>query len=205
MARSSKKGTTMNARSTIAMAASLLVLTGLPTTAQDETPAASGPVGIRIEVPVAGVAVSFPADWIVDIEMREREDWGLSERFDDAAPLFFWNVLYASSDGRPWCDLIWYPQHPMTLAEHAAEYEALMTPTSADVERSIEVVPVSLPAGEAFRFVIVNEPTDDYDTTYLLGSDGGRYFLQCMSDQRVEDDWLSVAASIAWLTAPESQ
>ncbi len=205
-----RRGTTMHTRSAIATAASLLVVVSLvaitrPVTAQDETPTASKPIETRTEVPEAGVAVSFPADWSVDIEMRQREDWGLSERYDDAAPLTFWKVLYASADGRPWCDVAWYPQHPMTLAVHAAEYEALMTPTSADVERSIEVTPVSLPAGSAFRFVIYNEPTDDYGTSYLLGSDGGRYFLPCMSDQSADDDWLSVAASIEWLAAPEPQ
>ena len=105
--------------------------------------------------------------------MREREDWGFVES-DEDKPLVFWNVVYASAAGWPWCDLTWYPQHPMSLEEHALLYEELMTPTSADVERPIEMTPVSLPAGEAYRFVIYNEPTDDHTTTYLLEGDGGR-------------------------------
>ena len=156
-----------------------------------------------MEVPAAGVAVAFPADWAVDVEMREGQDWGLAERYADAAPLRFWSVLYGSPGGRPWCDLTWYPEHPMTLAEHAVEYELLMTPTLSDVERTIEVTPVELPAGEAFRFVIYNEPTGDYGTVYLLESEAGRYFLQCVSDERAADDWRSIASSLEWIALPE--
>ncbi len=186
-----------------ALAASLWVAMALPAVAQDETPAAESPGDISAQVPEAGVAMSFPRDWNVDIEMRQREDWGLSERYEGAAPLTYWNVLYASADGRPWCDVTWYPTHPMTLAEHAAEFEARMTPTLDDIVRSIEVTAVLLPAGEAYRFVIYNEPTHDYETMYLLESEMGRYFLQCLSDERAPDDWLSVASSIEWLVAPE--
>ncbi len=177
----------------------LIVGANVPAVAQDEAEVELQ----RVEVLEAGVAMSFPAGWNVDIEMREREDWGLSERYEDAAPLAFWRVLYASADGRPWCDLTWYPHHPMTLTEHAAEYQALMTPSLSDVERSIEMTPATLPAGEAVRFVIHNGPIDDYTTVYLLDPEVGRYFLECVSHERVEDDWLSIAETLGWLAAPE--
>lgn len=153
----------------------------------------------RVEVAEAGVALALPAAWDVDIEMREREDWGLSDRFEDAAPLPFWNVLYASDGGRPWCDLAWYPLHPMTLEEHAIEYELLMTPTLADVARAIEVESLVLPAGAAYRLVVYNEPTDDWTTTYLLADGVSRYLLRCVGDERHAADWLPLAESITWL------
>ncbi len=187
----------------LAAASSLWVALASPAAAQDETPQTSEPMQVAVEVPEAAIRVSFPVDWNVDIEMREREDWGLSDRYEGAAPLTFWNVLYASADGRPWCDVTWYPEHPMTLAEHAVEFEHLMTPTLSEVERTIDVAPTELPAGEAFRFVIYNEPTDDFGTVYLLESEVGRYFLQCVSDERAADDWLSIASSIEWLAVPE--
>lgn len=189
---------------TLAVAAGVAVVASLPAAAEEGSPPGEPAAeAVRVEVPEAAVALSLPADWAVDIEMRQREDWGLSERYVDAAPLRFWNVLYASPGGRPWCDVTWYPEHPMTLAEHAVEYELLMTPTLSDVERTIEVMPTELPAGEAFRFVIYNGPTDDYGTVYLLEAEAGRYFVQCLSDERAADDWLSIAATLEWLAEPE--
>jgi hypothetical protein len=156
----------------------------------------------RVEVPEAGIAMAFPPDWNVDVEMREREDFWLSERFPEAAPVLFWNVLYASPGGRPWCDVTWYPAHPTSLAEHAIDWEALMTP-DGDVERSIEVQPIEVGAGSGYRFVVWNEPTDDYRTVYLLESGTAHYLVECVSDTRREDDWLTVAESIElWEAAP---
>jgi hypothetical protein len=189
---------------TLAVVAGVAIVASLPAAAEEGSPSGEpAAAAARTEVPEAAVALAFPADWAVDIEMRPGEDWGLSERYDDAAPLRFWNVLYASPGGRPWCDVTWYPEHPMTLAEQAIEYELLMTPTLSEVERTIEVTPTQLPAGEAFRFVIYNGPTDDFGTVYLLESEVGRYFLQCVSDERADDDWLSIASSIEWLAVPE--
>lgn len=172
----------------------LVMAASMPLAAQQDEVASQ-----RLEIPEAGMAIDFPADWSIDVEMLEREDWGLSERFEDAAPLVFWSVLYASLSGWPWCDVSWYPEHPMSLAEHATEYELLMTPTSSEVERPIEVTPVTLPAAEAYRFVIYNEASDDYTTTYLLESDAAHYFLQCVDSERAADDWLVLAESIELL------
>lgn len=172
--------------------------------AQDEQ-IGEGIVGYQhVEVPEAGFSIDLPAGWSVDIEMREREDWGLVEA-DDDDPLVFWKVLYASAGGRPWCDVTWYPLHPMLLEEHALLYEELMTPTQADVERSIDVAPVDLPGGEAYRFVIYNEPTGSWITTYLLEADAGRYFLQCTADERAADDWLDFAESFESLATVSTQ
>jgi hypothetical protein len=153
----------------------------------------------RVEVGEAGVAAAFPSTWDARVEMRERGDWGLYDEGFAQEPVVFWNVIYASAGGRPWCDLVWYPSHPLPMAAHVERYEALMRPTGVGVERSIEVEPLSLPAGTAYRFVIYNGPTDDYTTTYLLGGDDQRYLLQCVDDERAADDWLAVAESLELL------
>jgi hypothetical protein len=190
----------MRGRVAVAVAAGMLIVSAIPAMAQEQAEVEPQ----RVEVPEAGMAISFPADWGVDIEMREREDWGLIED-DDEAPLVFWNVVYASAGGRPWCDVTWYPTHPISLEEHALLYEALMTPSHSDVERSIEVVPMTLPAGEAYRFVVYNEPTDDWTTTYLLDTDAGRYLLQCAGDERAEDDWVNFAEGLEPLSITAKQ
>jgi len=183
---------------TTVLAAGLVVGVGMPGTAQEDD-AADG--FQRVEVAEAGVAVAVPAGWAADVEMREREDWGLYDEGLAQEPVAYWNVIYASDGGGAWCDLVWYPAHPLSLTEHADRYVALMTPTHADVERSIEVAPVSLAAGEAYRFVVFNEPTDDYTTTYLLGAADTRYLLQCVDDERHPDDWLPLARSLEVLGA----
>ena len=89
----------MRTRTIVVAAATLMLMSG-SVLADDE--AAGAPE--RVEIPEAGVGVSLPADWSVDIEMREREDWGLVVE-DEDEPLAFWNVFYACSGARPWCDL----------------------------------------------------------------------------------------------------
>lgn len=157
----------------------------------------------RIEVRDAGVAVSVPAGWNADIEMRNREDWGLYDEGFADEPVPYWSVIYASDGGRPWCDLTWYPSHPLTLDTHAERYEALMTPSHSDLERPIEVTGVDLPAGEAHRFDTYNEPSDDFTTVYLLAAGDAHYQLRCVSDGRVEDGWLPVAESLELTEATE--
>jgi hypothetical protein len=181
-------------------AAAAVLTTGLlagsviPVLAEDDV-TDEGTGAQRIEVPEAGLAVSLPAGWNADIEMRENEDWGLYDEGFADEPVPFWNVIYASDGGRPWCDLTWYPSHPLTLDAHAQRYEALMTP-STEVERSIEVSPVALPAGEAYRFAIYNEPSATHTTVYLLAAGDAHYLLQCVDDEWAEDDWLAYAESL---------
>ena len=80
-----------------------------------------------------------------------------------------------------------------------------MAPTHADIERPIELSAVTLPSGDAQRLVVYNEPTDDWTTTYLLDLAEGRYLLQCASDERASDDWLSLAESLEALAVTTPQ
>lgn len=194
----------MRSRTMAVLTAALTAALTIPALALDE--GVSG--ALRTDVPEAGVALSLPAGWGVDIEMRERQDWGLFDEglAEDAVP--FWSVIYASDGGRPWCDLTWYPQHPLPLAEHALRYEALLTP-STGVERPIEIAAVELPSGPALRFVVSNEPTDDFTIVYLVGAgeDAGtaRYLLRCVDDERAVDDWLHVAESLELFEPPSDE
>ena len=157
----------------------------------------------RLDVPEAGVAISLPAAWKAYVEMQEKEDWGLSDEGFADAPVPFWKVIYASDDGRPWCDLTWYPQHPLPIDAHVERHEALMTPSHSDVERPIEVTTVELPAGEAYRFDVYNEPTGSYSTVYLLGSGDARYLLECVGDEPTADGWLAVGESLELIGGTE--
>lgn len=172
----------------ISMSLLLLVVGGSLATAEEDSEAQ------RVEVPEAGLAMAFPGDWSVSIEMRPSEDFGLTDD-PDAPPVAFWKVLYASAGGRPWCDVTWYPEHPLPLAEHALLLERLMTP-STGVERTIETSLVEVPAGESYRLDIHNAPTESFSSTYLLGPGSSRYILECMADAPDEDDWLSVAQTV---------
>ena len=149
-----------------------------------------------LDVPEAGVAISLPAAWDAYVEMREKEDWGLYDEGFADEPVPFWNVIYASDGSGTWCDLTWYPEHPLALDAHAQRYEALMTPTHSDVERPIEVTSVELPAGQAYRFDIFNEPSVAYTTVYLLARGDAHYLLQCVADEPADGGWLAVAESL---------
>ena len=175
---------------TAGLLAGLVMTFGSLAAAEDET------APQRMEIAEARVSIVLPSAWTGYVEMRERQDFGLYDEGHADAPVPFWNVIYASGDTEAWCDLVWYPEHPLSLDDHAARYAALMTPTHSDVERRIDVAPVTLPAGEAVRFVIYNEPTDDQTTTYLVGVADARYLLQCVDTERAADDWLSVASSL---------
>lgn len=163
--------------------------------AAEDATAETEPAGQLAEIPEAGLVMSFPSEWAVDIEMREREDFWLSELYPEAAPVVFWDVVYASLSGSPWCDITWYPDHPMSLAEYAEAYESLMTPDRTET-RTIEVTPVEIAPGDAYRFDIYNQPSESYATVYLFQSGSSQYLLQCVGDTRDERDWLQFADAI---------
>ena len=188
----------------VVMAVSLSIGSASLAAAQ-EAASEGDPERQRLEAPEAGVAVALPAAWGAYLEMREKEDWGLFDEGFADEPVPFWLVIYASDGDRSWCDLTWYPRHPLTLDGHAQRYEALMTPSHSDVERPIEVTPVELPVGAAYRFDIYNEPSATYTTVYLLANGDAHYRLQCVGDQPAEDGWLPLAASLELLEEGTAQ
>jgi hypothetical protein len=183
-------------RAGVVMAVAGLLLGSTSMAVAQDAASDDGTESQLLGVPDAGVEISLPAAWNTDIEMRQKEDWGLYDEGIADEPVPFWKVIYASDGSGTWCDLTWYPSYPLALDAHAARYEALMTPTHGDVERPIEVTTVELPAGEAYRFDIYNEPSAAYTTVYLLASGDAHYQLQCVGDEPAEDGWLPVAESL---------
>ena len=168
--------------------------------AQDEPMGADLAYYEQVEVPEAGIALAFPPDWNVDIEMDQRQDFELTDEINEGEPVYFWNVLYASAGGRPWCDLVWWPDHPLSLDAQSLVYELRMLPDpDSGVERIVETTPVDLGTGEAYRFDIYFEPTGDYTIAQLFESGSDRYLLSCVGDTLEEVDELEVTQTIDFL------
>ncbi len=146
----------------------------------------------RVEVADAGIAVAFPADWDVEIEMDYAE-------MEEGEPeTGYWNVLYARGPEDAWCDLTWYLAalgDLSGLADHMAEnFKA-----SRGEGSTVQVTPVELAVGESYR-VDVQDPADsDYLSSFTFDSDGGRYNLNCMASVHDARDWMDIAATLEWL------
>jgi hypothetical protein len=170
---------------------------GAAVLAQDEPMGADLAYYEQVEVPEAGITLAFPPDWNVDIEMDQRQDFELTDEINEGEPVYFWNVLYASAGGRPWCDLVWWPDHPLPLDGQSLVYEWRMSPDpDSGVERTVETTPIELGTGEAYRFDIYNEPTGDYTTAHMFESGSDRYLLSCVGDTFEAVDALEVSQTI---------
>ena len=169
---------------------SLLALSFGTATAQDPE-ASPGPEPQRVEVPEAGIALSFPADWSVVVQMV-RDEAELPAELNASESVDLWLVLQAGLADGGGCELAMYGEHPMALDAHAEwiklNYEA------PDTTASATTTPVELPIGEAVRFDITE--TEGAWTAYLFEAQGTRYQLRCGDGVRHEDDWLTVAGTI---------
>ena len=56
----------------------------------------------RVEVPEVGLAMAFPSEWLIEIEM----DYAEIEEGDPETG--YWTAIYAHDDGVTWCDLTMY-------------------------------------------------------------------------------------------------
>lgn len=173
---------------------------GAAVQAQDERMGADLAYYEQVEVPEAGISLAFPPDWNVDIEMDQRQDFELTDEINEGEPVYFWNVLYASGGGRPWCDLVWWPDHPLSLDAQSLVYEWRTLPDpDSGVERTLETTPVDLGTGEAYRFDVYNEPTGEYTAAQLFESGSDRYLLSCVGDTFEEVDALEVSQTIGFI------
>ncbi len=152
----------------------------------------------RVEVPEAGVAISFPIGWDVEVELE----------YDENVPgdplTGFWRVLYAYSADEGWCELT-RNLHPVGelagLAAIVADnlVESYGGPTTARTSA------VELEAGSAWMVDVRGAESAGFVAAYLIDSPPGhldepsRFSLLCQSDLRVAGDWLDVADSLGWL------
>jgi hypothetical protein len=152
----------------------------------------------RIDVPEAGVAISFPADWDVEVELE----------YDENVPgdpeTGYWRVLYAYSGDEGWCELT-RNLHPVGeldgLATVVADnlVEAYGGPTTSQTSA------VELAAGDAWLVDVRGPESAGFVAAYLVDAppdhldQPSRFTLLCQSDVRVPGDWLDVADSLEWL------
>ncbi len=145
--------------------------------------------GQRIEVPAAGIAVTYPPDWDVSVEMR----------YDHTRPgdpyTGQWWVTYGSS-GDDSCSVHWYLYPGPSMMEMAAGSVGVLTDLLGGEPEEVE-----LPIGVATRLVHPSVTGDDYTTTYEVDRDGMRWDLTCYSEELVADDWLGIAETLEWLPA----
>ncbi len=167
--------------------------------------ASAGPVSIelvgelqRVEVPEAGIAVSFPADWDVEVKM-EPQEVALPPGYEDAPPATEWSVVYAPMpEAAGWCSLVMFTDMPMPFEEWA---DGLIPSSDAKAEgRPVSVDTVQLPIGEAIRIhdeYVENEYI--FSTLYLFETGGSYYWLGCAQGTPAEDYWLSIAETLETL------
>lgn len=153
----------------------------------------------RIEVPEAGVALSFPPDWNVTVEMA----YGQYRPGDPYSG--YWDVLSGSDDEADHrCNLDWemYPGPSMLeltglgeeLDELGAELDAGTSLLSlADVSE------VEIPAGTAVRMVMDSPVSDDQMVTYSIDPDGTRLSLTCFGERLPADEWLGIFETLELL------
>ena len=169
----------------------LVASAGMAVTAQDETPDAQ-----RVELPDAGIAITFPAGW--DVEARsEPGEYQLPLEFADQSTLEiatvpYWKVLWASDpgSGMNFCSVDMYEEMPMSPARHAEQTVRRLS----EVDPESVATPVRLSAGDAVR--VDTEWGGAVRANYYLDVDGQRFSLHCTAGTRPQDDWLSIAETI---------
>jgi hypothetical protein len=153
----------------------------------------------RVEVPDAGIAVAFPPDWDVDVEMRYVESEDGNEK------LAYWDVLSAITEDGTTCTIKHYPHSTVSPADLAQSSVTYLTGIGPDV--IAEAVPVWLAVGEAHRVYAqipdsyLESPKHGFSSQYLIDRrfDDGLLELHCISPERDARDWMGIAETLEWL------
>jgi hypothetical protein len=154
----------------------------------------------RFEVPEAGIAVSFPPDWRVDIEL-ERGELALDD--PEAPGIEYWMVLYGEGPDGAWCDIARYLYQPAPLADQAEDLAATFREERGE-DAQVSVTPVELAVGDAVR-VQVDDPSEDDATSMLLfDSSSDRYYLSCRTGSLEDDAPATIARTLAWTSADQT-
>ena len=149
---------------------------------------------VRIEIPEAGVALSFPRDLDVQVPM-EREEMSLPPELAASGPAYAWTVAAALDEEGYGCMLGMYEAPPLALDEHV-EWVKQGFAEEVGSETAVESLQVRLPTADATRIDIDASAAGYFGTGYLFELDDIRYQLRCAAPARTEDDWLAVAESI---------
>ncbi len=147
----------------------------------------------RVGLPEAGIALSLPAGWAVVPQKEALSTW-FPPPYDDLGEVTLWRLLQSSDDADAWCNVYAYEQMPMSLGEHAAWFE-LMVSSNADYPATVSTEPVSLASGDAVRLVETYE-AGEVHVIHLFDVDGTRTYLVCGAATLPPDAWMSVAQTI---------
>jgi hypothetical protein len=172
-----------------------------PTQSEQPTQSAgpTGAVGVtqRVEVPEAGIAMSFPADWTIRIPMSGRVS-DVPANPDATEPACETTLIWALGDDGRWCDVDMYEGTGLTLEEHAAWLQAKLQAVFK-VDRFLATTSVELPFGTAIRIDMDDAVRDRTWRMYLFERGAEHYLLSCADQLHSEDDWMSVAETIELL------
>ncbi len=149
----------------------------------------------RIELPDAGVAVSFPSDFWTDLEPVPYQ-MGLPPDATETTPVT--TLVVAWEDDGVDCGFEAFESNPLTLEEHAAWIEQFGR-EQPDFEGTVDHASVPLPIGDAVRVDGDHQGHGVWTTIYLVDHGETRYQLYCRDDQRAADDYLSIAETIELL------
>ena len=145
----------------------------------------------RVEVPEAGIAVSYPPDWDVSVEM----EYGQTQPGDPYTGR--WYVVRGSHEDDS-CSVYWDLYPGASTAElGASDYGEWVTALGGEFGEA------ELPIGTATYLVHPSMIGDDYATSYEIDADGMRWELVCYSEERAADDWLDIAETLEWLPAED--
>ena len=173
-------------RLTIALLATFLLSIGAgPAVAQSPAPSLDPePVPQRVEVPEAGIAVTFPDDWAVEVRPLVR--------VEATVP----TVLSAEAPGGDTCEVA-LPDDPTRSSLH--DWAESFLSTFRDFGSAATSTALRLPAGDAIRIDLELPDTGSSSVVYLLTDGTNFYGLMCRAPDAPEDRWLSVAETIEFL------
>ena len=162
----------------------------------------------RVDVPEAGITVTFPVDWTVDIVNEPSSIPAAPDR--TSTTLETWRVLDASApDGRSErCGVDLFGPDKLTADGFVGRFQDWIRDPWVD---SVEVSTVNLPSGDSVRVQVAGKTSDastfslveHHMDSYLLDSGDGTFVLSCHGEDPPDDDWLSIAENFEFLSAEE--
>lgn len=181
------------ASGTVLVVGMAVMLAGCSLVEPEPSPSPSRYTG-RVELADEGVALSLDHNWWAEP----------GPSYEGLVPPPTQEIVLRaySEDGPASCGL-WVDRSTDLSSRSLIAYtEQLISDYERDPELAGTYEPVSLPAGPATR-VHIREPGPNpvAHTEYVLQHDGRFYRLACLMFDPRQDDWLSVAEGIEFLTA----
>jgi hypothetical protein len=195
-------------------------------TAQSPSPSptqTTGPAGQRVVVPTAGIALTLPADWSVQLPMEELEYLppGLMAKL--TTPFSLWTVLHSLTPleypdaGSIGCDIVLTRIDGAVLepggtalrvGEERLTLDRLLTIawTEPESDGSHTMSRILLPAGPSERRDIIehDDVGDWYLTEFHLVVPVGVATLSCLGfEESAADDGLAIAETIEFVPSEE--